>query len=279
MSAPFYANISKLFNIDPILTSEYIGTGLKNNRCRRRISANDRAATVRTLHSLQHLESIDEHWNQLHFIARNLLCQQHSHQLEILLEQWWLKLLALSSTKSPTPELRMPGAFPKDDENLMTAILELSKVDKKAQWREEAQAKAEQAKAEKAKAERVRANQAKTQAEAQRSAEARRAGKSRQQRYMKWVVDSEQARKSPNDVPFPDPPSYGCSDVACRAFQNEVGIDWCKHDIERLLIDGNVRWDRKELRKLQIIWHPDKFLRYPGWQSKAMRLFQMIPTR
>jgi hypothetical protein len=49
MSTPFYANICKLLRVNPNLTAECIGVGLKNTRCRCRISEPDRAAVAWTL--------------------------------------------------------------------------------------------------------------------------------------------------------------------------------------------------------------------------------------
>jgi hypothetical protein len=152
MSSPFYTNVSRLLSVKPSLIIECIGNGLKNNKCRRRISANIRTAAVRTFYLLERLESTNELRNRLESIAGNLLCQQHVHQREILLQQWWQAPHDLLAAKCPTPESIIPGAFPEDDENLMAAILELSRVDKMVQWREEAaNAKAERMKEEKSK--------------------------------------------------------------------------------------------------------------------------------
>jgi FtsZ-interacting cell division protein YlmF len=288
MSTTFYVNISQLFNVNPDISSECIGTSSKNNACHRPISANIRIGASTTLHSLQRLESNAEFWNQLYSISCKLLCHQHYDQREIICEQWWQALLDLSSMNS-LPEFRVPGGFPEEDHNVMAAILELSrpKDDKSFQWREEEakRAKAERAEAKRAKEQRAEAKRAKAKAqraEAKRAdakrAEERRAGNFSQGGYQQWVKDSEKARKSLTDVPFPDPPSYGCCNTACKAFRSETRIEWCKHDIDRLLGDGKIRWDKAELRRLLIKWHPDKFTRRPHWQFKATTLFQIIST-
>jgi FtsZ-interacting cell division protein YlmF len=235
MSTTFYVNISQLFNVNPDISSECIGTSSKNNVCHRTISANTRKGASITLHSLQRLESNDELWNQLHSVSSKLLCHQHDDQRDIISEQWWQALLDLTPRNS-LPEFRVPGRFPEEDHNVMAAILELSrlKVDKSFQWREEeakrAKAERERAEAKRAKAQRAEEKRAKAQraeskrAEAKR-AEERRAGKGSQGGYQQWVKESEQARKSLTDVPFPDPPLYGCCNTACKVFRSETRIE------------------------------------------------------
>jgi hypothetical protein len=82
----------------------------------------------------------------------------------------------------------------------------------KAARRKKEEAKRKRVAAARAEVERVRGRQSK----AQQADKARRTGKPTQQGYEEWLEYSTKAQDSPDEVPFPNPPLYGCYDVAYR---------------------------------------------------------------
>ncbi|CAG8982363.1 hypothetical protein HYALB_00014063 [Hymenoscyphus albidus] len=143
----FYMDICQLLNIEPNFTLKCIGTTSKNTTCPNQISEINLVGGHTALHALKRIESIDQLWNLLQFISGRLLCFHHRDQQDILQEQWWLTLLALSSSRNLWAEFQVPGAFPEEDQNILASILELSRleVDTFFQWRDE-QAKLAEAK-------------------------------------------------------------------------------------------------------------------------------------
>ena len=69
------------------------------------------------------------------------------------------------------------------------------------------------------------------------------------QEYLGWVSYSEWARVNLG-TDFPDPPSYGCKDVSCISSRNESDIEWCKHDLDRLLKSAEIHW-KEEVKMLR----------------------------
>ncbi|CAG8972741.1 hypothetical protein HYALB_00006832 [Hymenoscyphus albidus] len=220
MSTTFYMNISQLFDVSPDLTSECIGTSSKNNAFHRQISANTRAGASTTLYSLERLELIDELLNQLQSIAGKLLCHQHYFQRDIMCKRWCRALLDIYRNSLP---FHVPGGFPEEDQTILAAILELwrLKVDSPFPLREE--------EAERAQEERAEEERAAKRAEVELADETRRSGKPRQPGYQEWPKNSRMAWEDLENVPFPDPPSYGCGDKTCEVFRNKSRVQWCRH--------------------------------------------------
>jgi hypothetical protein len=233
MSTPFYANICKLLRVNPNLTAECIGVGLKNTRCRCRISEPDRAAVAWTLEQIEHLESTEKLWHSLNVIVSNLLCRYHHDQQGVVLKRWHKTLLALVPNTNSASERRIPGSFPNDDEDIILAILERlkEKENQKAQEAEEDEKKRREAEIKRAvekrraafrrAVERRRASLQRAK-EAELAEEKKRQAEDMRQEYLGWV--SEWARVNLG-TDFPDPPSYGCKDVSCISSRNGSDIE------------------------------------------------------
>ena len=99
--------------------------------------------------------------------------------------------------------------------------------------------------------------------------------------YSRWTAACESMHIT---FKFPDPPTYNCGLALKRpnACMSHSSLQACQHDLEKMLrVSGE--YNMGFLRKLTIMFHPDKFSRWPEeggvrkqGQEKAKEMFQLL---
>ncbi|MCJ1237768.1 LIM and calponin domains-containing protein 1 [Varicellaria rhodocarpa] len=99
--------------------------------------------------------------------------------------------------------------------------------------------------------------------------------------YLRWTAACESMHTT---FKFPDPPAYKCGLALKRpnACMNRSTLQGCEHDLEKMLRESG-EYGMGFLRKLTIMFHPDKFFRWPEeggvrkrGQEKAKEMFQLL---